>query len=119
VADESLLECSFLIPIRRDRHLSDGKPHRRKAWRWLQTASLEFDGGTRSLELQEGWYRDPDTGERVTDLSQKYAIALVRADLDRLRAMLSQACVVFEQKSIYLSIAGHVEFVKGPSHETN
>jgi hypothetical protein len=66
-----------------------------------------------------GWYEDPDTGERVTDLSHKYTVALPRADVGRLRALLREACVVFAQKSIYLSVAGYGEFVKGPPHETH
>ena len=78
----------------------------------------DFGGDTRSLERQEGWYQDPDTGERVTDLSHKYTVALPRAEVGRLRALLREACVQFAQKCIYLSVAGHVEFVEGPSHES-
>jgi hypothetical protein len=118
VARKQLLECSFLIPIRRDRNLSDGRPHRRAAWRWLSARLYEFGGCTRSLERYEGWYRDPDTGDRVTDQSQKYTVALPREAVGRLRALLREACPVFAQKSIYLSVAGYVEFIEGPSHET-
>jgi len=50
VAAKRLLECSFLIPIRRDSNLSDGKSHPRKAWKWLASQLFEFGGGTRSLE---------------------------------------------------------------------
>jgi hypothetical protein len=78
----------------------------------------DFGGDTRSLERQEGWYQDPDTGERVTDLSHKYTVALPREDVGRLRAVLREACTVFAQKCIYLSVAGYVEFVEGPHHET-
>jgi hypothetical protein len=50
VAAKRLLECSFLIPIRRDRNLSDGTLHPRKAWKWLPSRLFEFAGGTQSLE---------------------------------------------------------------------
>jgi hypothetical protein len=79
---------------------------------------FEFGGGTRSPAPHEGWYEDPDTGERVTDLSHKCTVALPRAELGRLRVLLREACVEFAQKCIYLSVAGHVEFVEGPKHET-
>jgi hypothetical protein len=118
MAQEVLLECSFLIPIRRDRNLSDGKTHQSRAWKWLRRRLYDFGGATRSLERQEGWYRDPDTGERITDLSHRYTVALPRAELGQLRALLREACVVFAQKCIYLSVAGYVEFVEGPNDET-
>ncbi len=63
MARKRLLECSFLIPIRRDRNLSDGGAHARKAWKWLHSRLLDFGGGTRDLELKEGWYADPRHGQ--------------------------------------------------------
>jgi hypothetical protein len=60
---------------------------------------------------------DRDTQQRVTDLSKKFFVALSRRDVGNLRQVLAQACAVFQQKCIYLSIAGEVEFVEGPSHE--
>jgi hypothetical protein len=118
MARKPLLECSFLVPIRRDANLSDGRPHRRTDWQWLQDSLSEFGGATRDTGLHEGWYIDPDTGARVTDLSRRYTVAVPRKKLGRLRAVLREACRVFCQKCIYLSVAGHVEFVAGPSHES-
>jgi hypothetical protein len=119
VAGKTLLECSFLIPIRRDRNLSDGRLHRTTAWAWLESHLGDFGGATRASGLYEGWYLDPDTEEPVRDRSRRYTVALPRAKLGRLRALLREACRVFRQKCIYLSIAGHVEFIEGPSHEAN
>jgi hypothetical protein len=113
VAAERLYECSFLIPVRRDPILSDGKLHRAKTWMWLQHALLGFGGATRPSTLYEGWYLDPDTGEQVADRSRKYIVALPRARLEELREVLRQACGKFRQKCIYLSVAGRVEFVEG------
>jgi hypothetical protein len=115
VAAERLYECSFLIPVRRDRILSDGKPHRGTTWGWLLNELLGFGGATRAPDLYEGWYLDPDTGERVRDHSHKYIVALPRARLDELRELLSEACGRFGQKCIYLSVAGRVGFVEGRS----
>ena len=113
-----LLECSFLIPNRRDRNLSDGKPHLPAAWKWLRAQLYQFGGGTCAIDLYEGWYEDRDTGKPVKDLSRKYFVALPRQEVDRLRSVLQEACIVFQQKCIYLSVAGYVEFVEGPRHET-
>ncbi len=114
MADKWLLECSFLIPIRRDKELSDGLPHERRAWQWLDDELLAFEGTTRALELYEGWYVDPDAGNRVRDLSRRYLVALERRGVIRLRRLLRQACLIFAQKCIYLSVAGLVEFVERP-----
>ena len=119
MARKRLLECSFLIPIRRDGNLSDGKRHDQAAWLWLSSQLYVFGGATRTRELQEGWYEDPDTGERVTDLSHRYTVALPREEVPRLRALLAESCRVFEQKCIYLSVAGYVEFVERASHESH
>ena len=107
----------FYIPIRRDRYLSDGRPHSPGSWDWLENSLVQFGGATRDTALQVGWYLDPDTRERVTDRSRKSVTAVARKQLGRLRAVLREACRVFRQKCIYLSIAGQVEFVQGPSDE--
>jgi hypothetical protein len=109
-----LLECSFLIPVRRDRNLSDGALHRAPAWEWLDDRLFEFGGATRANALYEGWYLDPDTRKPVSDLSKKYVVAVAPSRVRRLRALLREACVVFCQKCVYLSVAGHVEYVEGP-----
>lgn len=78
MARKRLLECSFLIPVRRDPYLSDGQPHDRDAWHWLDEKPYEFGGGTRANESYTGWYLDPDSGDRVTDISTKYVVAVPR-----------------------------------------
>jgi hypothetical protein len=115
VAAERLYECSFLIPIRRDHLLSDGKPHRKRVWAWLEAGLVAFGGATRAPDLYEGWYFDPQTGQQVRDQSRKYFVALRRGQLDQLRGFLRLACREFQQKCIYLSVAGRVEFVEGGS----
>jgi len=42
-----MLECSFLIPVRRDSKLSDGQAHDPAAWEWLDQRLFDlFAGGT-------------------------------------------------------------------------
>jgi hypothetical protein len=115
VAPRPLLECSFLIPVRRDRNLSDGKPHHAQTWFWLDQELLAFGGATRAPNLYPGWYLDRDTGEQVHDRSRKYFVAVARARVNELRGLLRRACGRFQQKCIYLSVAGRVEFVEGDS----
>src|SRR4051812_39654690 len=59
VARKTLLECSFLVPLRRDRDLADGKPHSKRAWRWLEHQLHQFGGATLANATFEGWYVDP------------------------------------------------------------
>jgi hypothetical protein len=107
-----LVECSFLIPIRRDDQLSDSELHSIDAWLWLDNELFaRFEGGTQAPGIYAGFYRDPDTGERVDDSSRKFIVALPRRRLRELRALLVDACGVFQQKCIYLSVSGMVEFV--------
>jgi hypothetical protein len=119
VAQKPLIECTFLIPIRGDRGLSAGGPHSQTIWKWLHNKLFEFGGASRDLELKEGWYRDPDTGKQVIDLSRRYTVALSRRELRSLRKLLEEACAVFSQKCIYLSVAGQVEFVWGAKDESH
>ena len=111
---KSLLECGFLIPLHRDANLSDGEVHSITAWAWLEDRLSDFGGATRSPGAYEGWYHDPDTGEKITDRSRKYTVAVSRGRVRKLRALLREACSVFQQKCIYLSVAGQVEFIEGP-----
>jgi hypothetical protein len=119
VAKKRFVECSFLIPVRRDRNLSDGKAHGLATWSWLEDSLNAFGGATRAPALYEGWYLDPDTREPVRDQSRRYIVAVATKRVAGLRKILRQACVKFAQKCIYLSVAGYVEFVEGPSRETD
>jgi hypothetical protein len=117
VAKSHLVECGFYIPIHRDKSLSDGEAHLPETWEWLQDSLYDFGGATGSSALHFGWYKDRDTKERVHDQSLRFEVALPRRQVAKLRALLRQACWVFEQKCIYLSVAGLVEFVERGSHE--
>jgi hypothetical protein len=117
VARKPLVECGFLIPIVRDRNLSDGQPHGAEAWEWLDDQLYEFGGATRAAGHYHGWYIDPDTEERVEDELIRYEVAVPPKQVRRLRAVLREACAIFQQKQIYLSVAGQVEFVEGSGHE--
>ena len=118
MAREPVLECTFLIPVRRDAELSDRARNSPATWSWLKTALYErFGGATRAPGLYEGFYRDPDTGQRVSDESREYTVAVPQSCLKQLRSLLSEACEVFAQKCIYLSVAGQVEFIEAKKHE--
>jgi hypothetical protein len=119
VAKKRLVECRFFIPIHRDKNLSHGLPHLTDAWEWLDDRLYEFEGATRSGALQFGFYVDRDTKERVEDQSCRYEVALPRVQVAKLRSLLRDACRVFQQKSIYLSVAGYVEFVEGMENEVS
>lgn len=93
--------------------------HSSEVWEWLDDMLFELFGGrTLAPGLHEGFYQDPDTGDKVSDRSYKYTVALPRRRLKQLRALLSEACEVFAQKSIYLSIAGQVEFIEARDNES-
>src|SRR5581483_5196498 len=102
--------------------MSDGSEHPAAAWEWLRERLWdEFGGATKAPGLYEGFYRDPDTGGQVDDESRKYMVALPKSRLKALRHLLEDACLFFQQKCIYLNVAGQVEFVelhKAARHES-
>jgi hypothetical protein len=115
-----LVECSFLIPTRRDAYLSDGELHSTESWQWLDDELYaRFDGRTVAPGLYEGFYRDPDTKQRVPDQSRRYIVAIHQSGVNDLRVLLAVACGVFQQKCIYLSVAGQVEFIEAKPDEPN
>jgi non-canonical purine NTP pyrophosphatase (RdgB/HAM1 family) len=108
----SELECHFLIPITRDINISDGQPHEETAWEWLVTQLWEgFGSGTQQPGLHDGFYPDPGTGKKIPDLSRRYYVSLPNEQLPKLRALLIEACRIFVQQMIYLSVAGITEYV--------
>lgn len=112
---ERILECTFFIPIYGDEDLSDGEQHTAEEWEWLTTNLwLLFGGGTRAPGLYDGFYSDPDSGNRVNDQSRKYIVAVSEQQLGELRTFLAESCLMFHQKCIYLSLAGSVEFIDRP-----
>jgi hypothetical protein len=107
------VECSFFIPLTRDANLSDGAAHLEEAWEWLDNELFHrFRGRTIAPGEYRGFYQDPDTGERVSDSSYRYFVAVPETELDGLRSVLAGACVIFAQKCIYLSVGGKVEFIE-------
>jgi hypothetical protein len=110
---EPVLECTFLLPRNRDPNLADGQPHEPELWEWLKIELYDkFRGGTVAPGWHRGFYEDEDTQQRVDDESRKYTVAVAESRLDELRSFLSGVCVLFAQKCIYLSVAGHVEFIE-------
>lgn len=109
----SIVECSFLIPVSGDAALSDGSDHSTEQWDWL-TSELwsRFGGATQSPGLYVGFYTDPDTGQQVTDESRRFTVAVSQGRLRDVRELMREACDIFCQKCIYLSIAGKVEFIE-------
>jgi hypothetical protein len=114
-----MLECSFLIPVTRDLEIADGTSHPRAAWKWLERELCAAFG---AMTIAPGEYRGvwPSfvSKRRVSDKSKKYEVANPRKRVPELRSILKSACLIFKQQCLYLSVAGHVEFIKAPIEET-
>lgn len=68
-------------------------------------------------QVTPGEYEESDTSGITPDESRKYWIALPKDKVDELRTMLQRATNTFDQRAIYLSVAGNVEFVEGRSKD--
>ena len=109
--------CVFLVPVVRD---SDRKPHQPILWRLLQDALLRTFGAVTGPETVL-YYRNPaavpgawspgEGQEPVEDLSRKYTIAVPPDRLEVLRSLLRRAGNSFDQRVMYLEVAGYAELV--------
>jgi hypothetical protein len=114
--NEKLVECSFLVPLVRD---TDRVAHPPIAWTLFQDAMREvFPKGHTGPELVymevetvPGEYVDEEAKKVVSDVNRRYIVAIPRSKLEDLRQLLRKAARTFDQKAIYLSVAGEVEFV--------
>ncbi len=80
--------------------------------RKARNAASEGGVGWQTLRELDYWSRSS------YPVREPYAVALSRNGVEHLRALLSEACEVFAQKSIYLCIAGQVEFIEGRKYES-
>jgi hypothetical protein len=108
-----LVECQFLIPLRRDGELSDGATHTTRTWRWLERELQDqFGGWSKASETYEGVWKSSMSDQLIRDRSVRYLVAVRTTQLEELRLILQAACARFAQQCIYLSIGGIVEFVE-------
>lgn len=107
--------CVFLIPVVRD---SDRKPHPPVLWRILQDALMKSFGALtgpetvvyyRKRTVIPGKWSLGQGHAPVEDLSRKYAVAIPAEQVDALRALLRRAGNSFDQRVIYLEVAGYAE----------
>lgn len=117
-AGPRLVDCYFLVPVRRN---SDQKLHSRLLWRDLRQAlRCSFRGSSgprrifafREVELMPGEWVEGQTGKVIEDESRKYHVAVPEDQVEQLRALLRKVANTFDQECIFLSVAGIVEYVE-------
>lgn len=110
--------CVFLVPLVRD---SDRRPHAPMQWRLLQDALLGlFNGFTGPETVVYYRRRDPARGiwsaaqdeAPVEDLSRKYVVAVPQDRIGELQALIRRAGNSFDQRVMYLEIAGYSELLE-------
>src|SRR6266566_1883177 len=119
--EERRVQCEFFIPIVRD---SDKKPHQPVAWNLLVNEIRRvFPAGHSGPEtlyrgdaLIPGEYQGSAGTSPIADTSRRYILAIPESKVNDLRLLLKMAAHTFDQQSIYLSVAGTVEFLN-PTEE--
>ena len=119
--DERRVQCEFFIPIVRN---SDKQPHQAVAWNLLVNEIRRvFPAGHSGPEtfyrgdtLVPGEYEASPGTPPITDTSRRYILAIHESKVNELRLLLRMAAHTFDQQSIYLSVAGTVEFLN-PTEE--
>ena len=112
---------SFLVPEVRN---SDRQPHQPITWRLLQDEiRRRFPEGLsgpenfyRGVDLVPGEYPDAPGDPPISDRSRRYILAIPTTRIDEVRELLQKTAVTFDQKAMYLSVAGSVEFIE-PGNE--
>lgn len=74
---EVLVECSFYIPTCPDEAFGNSLFHPDDVWDWLDfELDSRFRGRTNAPGVYQGFYHDPDTGQKVSDESIKIIVAV-------------------------------------------
>jgi hypothetical protein len=109
--------CVFLVPLVRD---SDRRSHPPILWRLLEDALIELFEGLGGPETVLFYKRpepvsglwSPELGETpVEDRSRKYTVAVDAGRVEELRALLRRAGNSFDQRVMYLEVAGYAELL--------
>lgn len=109
--------CVFLIPVVRD---SDRKPHPPVLWRLLQDVLIKKFGAAtgpetvlyyRGSEPAPGAWSPGEGEEPIEDMSRKYSVAILEHQVDELRDLLRRAGNSFDQRVMYLEVAGYAELL--------
>jgi hypothetical protein len=114
--DARPVQCEFFVPIVRN---SDKQPHQPTAWNLLGSEIRRvFPAGHSGPEtfyrgdaLVPGEYQDNPGEPPIKDTSRRYLVAIPANRVDELRQLLRKAANTFDQKAIYLSVKGDVEFI--------
>jgi hypothetical protein len=114
--EERRVQCEFFVPIVRD---SDKKPHQPISWNLLVNEIRRvFPAGHTGPEtfyrgdtLVPGEYEESPQAPPVTDISRRCLVAIPESKVNDLRLLLRMAAHTFDQRALYLSVAGSVEFV--------
>ncbi len=111
MARRRMPECVFLIPLLRD---SDRQPHPPILWELLRNAlRRKFEGFHFDIATVRGEWSPPDNLENVVeDESRKFTVAVPEEKIDELRMLLRRAGNSFDQRAIYLAVAGYAEFLE-------
>ncbi len=103
-----LQECSFLIPLFRD---GDKNSHSPATWLRFKNNLADLFGGFTDCGVVHGIWRD-ENRNLCEDSSRRFIVAAHVQNVRSLRELLAVACDDFQQRCIYLSIGGVVEFVE-------
>jgi hypothetical protein len=114
--DERPVQCEFFVPIVRN---SDKEAQQPLAWKLLGNEIRRvFPAGRSGPEtfyrgdaLVPGEYEDTPGKPPIEDESRRYLLAIPEDKVDDLRQVLRKTANTFDQKAIYLSVRGYVEFV--------
>jgi len=110
--EDTLLECSFMLSIHSDDDLAEDAEPESKACQWLEAKLLSLFKGVKVYrDSTSGLYLVPHSNQSVAGKFCRYTVPVQKRRLDEMRRILIDLCDAFDQESIYLSIAGHVEFV--------
>ena len=111
---EKIIQTTFLVPLKEDDDIGNGKLHPESRWQELQKIMyVGFGGWTIAHDFYLGGWVNPNTGKKIEDQSRKYFVDIKKKELNKMREIMRWVAREFKQQCIRFEHESEVEYIPG------